>query len=216
MKKQTFLAIIVLTALAAGCHSTETQGSGNVISETRPVSGINIVELSGDTQLEIEQTGSESLTITADDNILPLLKSEVRDGRLRLGEHTGFSADAEQRVRYKLTVKDLNEIGLSGDGRVEAKNLATNRLKVSISGDGVIRTTGSAESQDISISGDGAYEAADLYSKNAEVHISGDARSMLSVSEKLDVDISGDGTVEYIGDPAVNSNISGDGSVRKK
>ncbi|HET9219668.1 MAG TPA: DUF2807 domain-containing protein [Terriglobia bacterium] len=215
MTKQ-ILVIIVFAALAGGCRSSEIQGSGTVISETRPVSGISIVELSGDTTLDIEQTGTESLTITADDNILPLLKSEVHNGRLRLGEHTGFSRDAEQRVRYRLTVKDLNEIGLSGDGRVEAKNIATNRLKVSISGDGVIRAAGTAESQDISISGDGTYEGADLPSRSAEVHISGDARSTVAVSEQLEVNISGDGTVEYIGDPAVTRNISGDGSVKKR
>ena len=217
MSKQTILFIIVLTALAGGCLSRdEVQGSGNVISEPRSVSGINVVELSGDTKLDIEQTGTESLTITADDNILPLLKSEVRDGRLRLGEQTRFNNEAELRIRYKLTVKDLSAIGLSGDGRIEAKNIAANRLKVSISGDGVIRAAGSAESQDISISGDGTYEGAELSSKSAEVHISGDARSTVAVSEQLDVNISGDGTVEYVGDPAVTKNIAGDGSVRKR
>jgi carbon monoxide dehydrogenase subunit G len=217
MSKQSIFLIIGLTALAGGCLSRdEVQGSGNVISEPRSVSGINVVELSGDTKLDIEQTGTESLTITADDNILPLLESVVRNGRLRLGVQTHFNNEAEQRIRYKLTVKDLSAIGLSGDGRIEAKNIAANRLKVSISGDGVIRAAGSAESQDISISGDGTYEAADLNSKSAEVHISGDGRATIAVAEKLSAAISGDGTVEYIGDPTVDKNISGDGSVRKK
>jgi hypothetical protein len=217
MKKQTILLITVLTALAGGCVSSEkVRGSGNVISETRPVSGVTIVGLSGDTKLDIEQTGTESLTITADDNILPLLKTEVRNGQLRLWTETNFSPETEQRVHYKLTVKALNDIALSGDGIIDAKNIATNRLQVAISGDGVIRTAGTAESQDIAISGDGAYEGADLSSKSAETHISGDGRATLAVSEKLKADISGDGTVEYIGDPAVEKNISGDGNVRKK
>src|SRR4029450_13593867 len=139
----------------------------------------------GDAKLEIEQTGSESLTITGDDNILPLIKSEVRDGQLLLSENIDFSHDAEQRLRYKLTVKDLNEISLSGDGSIDAKNIATNRLKVSISGDGVIRVGGSADSQDISISGDGRYEAADLGSKDAEAHISGGGWRTMRVSGQI-------------------------------
>ena len=216
MKIQTLLTLIVLTAPAGGCAFKEVEGSGNVITETRTVSGIYGVDFSGDAKLEIEQTGIESLTITADDNILPLIKSEVRGGQLHLGESTDFSNDAEQRIRYKLTVKDLNEIGLAGDGSVEAKNISTNRIRVSISGDGVVRTTGNAESQDVSISGDGRYDAADLKSRNAEVHISGDGRSTIAVAEKLRVEISGDGNVEYIGDPMVEKNISGDGSVRKR
>jgi hypothetical protein len=217
MKKQTILLIIALVTLVGGCgFKEEVKGSGNVITETRNVSGIKSVGLAGDAKLEIEQTGSESLTITGDDNILPLIKSEVRDGQLLLSENIDFSHDAEQRLRYKLTVKDLNEISLSGDGSIDAKNIATNRLKVSISGDGVIRVAGSADSQDISISGDGRYEAADLGSKDAEAHISGDGWTTIAVSGKLKADISGDGRVEYIGNPTVEQNISGDGSVKKR
>ncbi|MGB5817698.1 MAG: hypothetical protein WBI27_21110, partial [Thermoanaerobaculia bacterium] len=48
-------------------------GSGVTVTETRAVSGISGVSISGVGLLIIEQTGSESLTVTAEENILPLL-----------------------------------------------------------------------------------------------------------------------------------------------
>jgi Putative auto-transporter adhesin, head GIN domain len=208
--------LIVLAVLLGGCGLSGVQGSGNVVSESRDVSGISGVELSGDGNLDIEQSGTESLTISADDNILPLLKSEVRGGRLILGQRDNIDFQAASRVRYKLSVKNLNEIGLSGDGHVDAKGVLTDKLKISISGDGDIRIAGNAEEQEINVSGDGSYKGQDLNSKIARVNISGDGSATLLVSEKLYANISGDGSVEYSGNPAVTQNVSGDGSVRKR
>ena len=210
------LFAIVLVLLLGGCGFSGVQGSGNVVSESRNVSDIRGVELSGDGNLEIEQSGTESLTISADDNILPLLKSEVRNGRLILSERENIDFQAAKRVRYKLAVKNLNEIGLSGDGHVDAKGVVTDKLKISISGDGDIRTAGNAEEQEINVSGDGSYKGQDLNSKIARVNISGDGSATLTVSDKLNANISGDGSVEYSGNPTVSQNISGDGSVRKR
>ena len=53
-------------------------GSGNVVKETREARDFDSVSLTGIGALIIQQTGEESLTIEADDNILPLLTSETR------------------------------------------------------------------------------------------------------------------------------------------
>jgi hypothetical protein len=47
--------------------------------ESRQVSGFTKIELSGSGELKIEQTGTESLTISAEDNVLPKITSEVSD-----------------------------------------------------------------------------------------------------------------------------------------
>ncbi len=50
--------------------STTIVGSGRVVTEARPVQGFTAVSVSGGVNLIIEQTGVESLAITAEDNIL--------------------------------------------------------------------------------------------------------------------------------------------------
>ena len=208
------LSVLVLAVLIGGCAQVE--GSGNVVSESRDVSGITALEFGEDGDLLVEQTGTESLTITADDNLLPYLKSEVRGGRLIIGNRDGINLRPSTTIVVKLTVRNLNAISLSGDGTIDARGINSDQLRISVSGDGRIEAAGNAETQEIKVSGDGSYAAEQLTSKVARVQISGDGKAVLAVTEKLDASISGDGSVEYTGNPAVTQNISGDGSVRKR
>ena len=79
-----------------------TQGSGHVRSESRAVQGFDQVVLTGSGELAITQGCAESLTIEAEDNILPLLRSDVSSGRLTLGGKDNASFSATQPIRYKL------------------------------------------------------------------------------------------------------------------
>jgi hypothetical protein len=75
MRLRVAFALITVALLVTAC--SVTRGSGQLTTESRPVSGFTKVELSGTGELTIEQTGTESLTISAEDNILPRLTSEV-------------------------------------------------------------------------------------------------------------------------------------------
>jgi hypothetical protein len=205
---------VLSVALATGC-STAT-GSGNIKTETRTINGVSSVSLLGDGMLDIEQTGTDSLTITADDNLLPLLNSEVRDGELRLGVKNLANIRSTKQIQYKLTVKGLTALSLTGDAEADVKKLATDRFKVNITGDGNIRVDGTADDQSISIFGDGKYDGTGLTSKTANVSITGDGRLDIAVSDKLDVKILGDGKINYAGDPVITKSIIGDGKIEKK
>ena len=215
IQKRTAFCLFVCTfVLAAGCATTV--GSGNVTTETRTIKGVNSVSLWGDGTLEIEQTGTESLTITADDNILPLLGSSVRDGELQLGVQNFINIKPTDGVRYKLTVTGLTGLSLTGDADAQVRKLATDRLKTSITGDARIRIDGTADQQEVSITGDGTYDGTFLASKSAKVSITGDGKLDLDVSDSLDVKILGDGTINYKGDPKVSRSIVGDGNINKR
>jgi hypothetical protein len=207
-------SFIFLTVLIAGCSGV--RGSGKIVTESRNVSGFNAIEFAGDGQLLIEQTGTESLSITADDNILPYLISEVRNGRLILREKEYTDLDPTGNIVFKLTTKNLNGIDFAGDGSIDAKGIQSDEFRINISGDGRVTVNGVAERQDVHLSGDGQYTADSLTSKIGDVHLSGDGRAVLVATDKLNVDLSGDGTVEYIGNPVVTQHVSGDGSVHKR
>ena len=77
------VAWIVVAGLVAGCGlftggvERVVTGSGRVTSETRAVSGITRVALEGMGEVVIQEGAAESLTIEAEDNILPLITSAV-------------------------------------------------------------------------------------------------------------------------------------------
>ena len=206
--------LIGIFLLVASC-SIET-GSGNTGTETRPVSGFSNVELAGSGELIIEQTGTESLTIEADDNLLPLLTSEVSGDTLHLGVRPNTTLRPRQSIIYRLTVRQLAGLGISGSGTVTASKIQTSRLRTDISGSGRITITGSAVDQELEISGSGEYRAEELVSKTLRAQISGSGNAVVSVTESLDVEISGSGSLTYEGDPRISEEISGSGKLIKR
>jgi hypothetical protein len=60
------------------------RGSGNDVTETRKVSDFDTVNVSYPAQVLIRQGSAESLQIEAEDNLLPNLKTEVKNGTLEI------------------------------------------------------------------------------------------------------------------------------------
>jgi Putative auto-transporter adhesin, head GIN domain len=212
MRYRVVLALLAVLLLA-GCSIT--RGSGQLSSESRQVSGFTKVELSGSGELKIEQTGTESLTISAEDNVLPKINSEVSGGTLMLGSNAKIVPT--KPISYSLTVKDLTGLAVSGSGSVTMSKLATPALSTDISGSAAITASGTADDQDLKISGSGRFEAEQLMSKTVKVDMSGSGIASIFASDVLDIHMSGSGILTYTGDPKqVTQEISGSGKLIKK
>jgi Putative auto-transporter adhesin, head GIN domain len=196
-----------------GDASSETSG---VRSEARDVSSFDEVELRGVGNLSIEQADSESLTVEAEEDVLPKIRTEVENSRLIIGPEPDTTINTTKPINYRLTVKDLNALEVSGSGDVEAEGIDTDELAVTISGAGDVEIRGSADSQEVNLSGSGDYKAEDLESKEAKIDVSGSGSATVNVSDELDAEVSGSGSVEYVGDPTTNQDVSGAGEVRKQ
>jgi hypothetical protein len=218
MRRVERVLVIVSFVMIAGCgvgRGGGVRGSGKVISESRTVRDFSAVEFLGDGQLLVEQTGSESLNITADDNLLPYLTSEVTGGRLVLREKEHMNLSPTRPVVFKLTVKNLSTLSLTGDGTVDAKGIQSDELTIKVTGDGRVNVDGNADRQDVQLTGDGQYHGENLMSKIGRVHLTGDGRVIVAVADQLDANVLGDGSVEYVGNPALTQHVTGDGSIRK-
>ena len=110
--------ILILAGLLAACNGrigdTEIiRGSGNVVSEDRPASGFTAVSLDGVGHLIIDQTGSESLTITADEKFLPYIETSVRDNKLIISIKGKTIFDKLSDLTYNVTVASLDDLELN-------------------------------------------------------------------------------------------------------
>lgn len=206
-------SLVTLALTLGGCGIIGERGSGTMATETRQVSGFHEIDLSGSGHVLVSVTGTESLTVEAEDNILPLLTSEVRNGRLVLGARRSISPTRE--IVYTITVVSLEGVSVSGSGIVTATGIDVSGFDVEISGSGTVVPEGVADQIDLSISGSGRFDGDELVSSSGHVSISGSGRAVVKVTDVLDVEVSGSGRVEYLGDPAVTSSISGSGSVSK-
>ncbi len=179
------------------------------------MSGFDEVELRGIGNLSIRQTGSESLTVEAEEEVLPKIKTEVVNNRLIIGPEPNTGIQTSEPINYELTVKDLRALKLSGSGDISAQDIITDKISTTISGSGTVGISGSADSQEVNISGSGEYRAEDLESKEAKIDVSGSGSAIVNASEALDAKVSGSGSVEYVGNPTVKKDVSGSGRVSK-
>ena len=237
---RSLLLIVIFSMALGGCAyglgtGSVIKGSGTLKTETLPAKGFNAVLLSGVGQLMIQQTGTESLTISAEDNLLPLIDASVQGTTLIIRTQSGTTLQPTQPIQYVLTVKDLNSIGLSGAGGVTITQFKTTALAVTLkgvgnatlsgltisdlsvamSGSGSMVLGGQTQSQAVTCSGVGSYNAANLASHTATVQLSGVGNATVRVSDSLDVTISGVGSLTYLGNPTVTKHITGVGKVHQ-
>ena len=157
MRWRRALALLAVGSVVTACSATA--GSGQLATQSRQVSGFTSVELTGVGELSIDQTGTESLTVSAEDNLLPLLTSRVEADTLILGKKPNTRIVTSKPITYTLTMKDITGLAVSGSGTINAPKLTTAALRIEISGSGVITTAGNADDQSLEISGSGRYLA---------------------------------------------------------
>lgn len=237
MKKNalSLLALLPLLAGVAGCSITPAiHGNGVRVTEARDVSGFHAVSIGGSGQAIITQGGDESLEIATDENLLPYIHTEVRNGELRV--YTKGNLRFSEGPVYTIAVRELDalrlsgalradlgpletgslNISVSGSGRVQVEQLEAEELAIGVSGSGRIDVAGGqAEGVELSISGSGDLRAEDFQVKRADVSISGSGSARVWVEEAIDAHVSGSGSILYKGSPSsVHSSISGSGNVR--
>ena len=158
-------AVLSSLLLLAACNWSDTvggptiKGSGNLKTETRVVEKFTAIVVSGSANLEIEQTGEESLELTVDDNLLELFTTEVRNGTLFIGVAEGKRLSWNGKgPRIKVTVRELRKLQVSGAASVKATKLDVDSLSISISGAGSARIAGRANDLSFTVSGAGSLE----------------------------------------------------------
>jgi len=206
------MSLAALVGSACDAPVEVTSGSGTVKTETRQVSGFSSVVLNGAGDLNIRQTGTESLTIESDDNILPVLKSDVVGGVLTIGPRT-LNSPNTTRLVYTLTVKSLSSIKVQGDANVSAQDIQTTALTVGIQGSGHVLIAGRTQSEDLNTLGSGRIDASGFTARTATVGITGAGVDIVNASDRIDGSVNPGSRLEYIGSPSVSA--SGGGSVVK-
>jgi len=189
----------------------------------------------------LSQGDTCDLRIEGDPELIKKVITRVEDGLLTItyaldiADWTGLGwISADNRLRYYITVKELDQLTLGGAGVIRAEGLIGSGLKlhhsglgllnitglnvhelgVTLGGLGEIRLAGEVHAQVVELSGGGGYQAVDLRSQEADVTLTGAGTAKVWVETKLKASVSGAGSILYRGEPQVDQSVSGLGSVK--
>ena len=219
MKRFAFSSILAVTLvfMFSGCHfaGSGVRGSGVLKTEKRDFAPFKSIESDGAYEIEVNCQKPLSIEIEGDDNVLPLIKTEVRDGVLYIKSPQPYST--RQPVTLRIAVPSLERIASNGAGNFHVSSLKNDAFEVHSTGATSFSAGGETKRVKIETSGAGRIDTSDLHAERAEVSISGAASVDVFASDQLDVNVSGIGRVSYSGNPkTVNKSVSGVGSVSAK
>jgi hypothetical protein len=194
--------------------SGATQGSGKSATDARIVPAFTAIDTSGSGALVLKVGDVQSVKITADDNLMPLLTSEVKHGVLMLGVQGSIST--KTKIRYEITAPRIERIENSGAVATEASGFKGGALAVSASGAGSVTLSGKVDSLKATLSGVGSLNADKLTADRVTVDLSGVGSAEIRAEKSLKADVSGVGSMTWRGGATdVSTNVSGIGSVKK-
>jgi len=229
----TYLVLLFTTTSCFVEGLTGIKGSKNVVSEERDISSnFETINVQQGIQLYITQGNSTDLKVEADDNIIDILITEVKNNELKIYfEKNVYRAKAKN---VYLTTDDISAIRASSGARVKSENtIHTTSLNLDSSSGSSIKvdvntkdiTSESSSGSNIKIYGKtttfsaksssgSSINADDLKCEEAFAKASSGANIDLYVSKKLTAKASSGGDIDYEGNPTdVNKDTSSGGSV---
>ena len=216
MKK--LLSLIVLTLLVtAGCHhriGSEVQGSGKRESQKRQIGAFTSIGTEGAFNIEIVCQKDFSLELEGDDNVLPLITTEVSGDKLKISNTKSYSVN--EPVTFRISVPNLEAISADGAGKIQISGVNNDKIQIYSNGAAMITVSGTTKMVGVDTNGAAKIDTHSLRSAHAIVDSKGASKVDLGVCEKLDVNVTGVSHVTYRGDPVVNKTIHGPGKVEKR
>ncbi|WP_343668117.1 DUF2807 domain-containing protein [Chitinophaga sp.] len=230
-------ALVLLVLTHTGCDHHGINGSGTLSSESRKLGDFHAVSLRGSMDIEYTDGPAEDVVIEAEDNILPLIVTEVKEGELIVKQKSNTSINLHKKIKVKVTAPDVEELSLSGSGTIRLMNdweqddpvklsltgsgdvigaVNSPQVSVAIAGSGDVKLKGETKDLNVDIAGSGSFDGYNLHTETTNVHVGGSGDAKVHASVKLDVHVAGSGSVDYHGNPQVNSSTSGSGSVHKR
>lgn len=212
MHRLLTIALLALIGLSGcGVFQPPVVGSGKAVTETRSVASFNEVKLVGGGEVVFEKGSESSVTVTIDDNLLPLLKTEVSNGVLSINYIQSTSTSLPLKI--KLSGEQIDSLHLVGGGKFELGKIDQESLKIELVGGSEVLVSGAVNSLNASIVGAGRLESPGLVTQNTEVQITGSGFVAVHAEATAKLKIVGSGDIKVTGPATVDKNIVGSGNV---
>jgi uncharacterized protein YjbI with pentapeptide repeats len=216
MNRATILLIGAI-AVIAGCSPPGIKGDGAMKSANRPIPDFSALEVTGAYQIKWS-SGKPALTISTDQNLLPLVTTSVTGNTLHIDWKENLRPI--KGITINVSSASLTDVQLNGAVSLTGSNLSGNGLKLESNGASSISVDGSVTNLEANLSGASKLNAKSLQTQAAKVSLNGASYADVTATETLNASIasiSGTGLLTYSGNPkSVEKNVSGVGRIQAR
>ncbi len=218
MKRILLVSFCVISAvifLTFNVACSIVHGSGKMASEKRTLSGFTAIAAGGAVELEVSQSDSYSVEVTADDNILPKIITKVENETLKI-EMPNMDFFDNSTVYVKVSLPKLSSLELGGASHGILKDIKTDKLNLEISGASKLMVNGTVAQLNSEVSGASKLDAKELIADNAEIECRGASKALIHANATLNINAEGASRVIYSGSPKVSQETSGASSIAQE
>jgi hypothetical protein len=210
MKRILLITVTVAALLLAGCTAGD---DGPRTTQTRDVARFTRIDNRDSVDVRLHAGEPQRVRVRAGSEVIDDVRTEVRDGTLRLTfDHDGFG---DSDVVVEASVPELTGIAASGSGDIEADGIDAAVFEVRSDGSADIVLEGIVGQLALALDGSGDADLAGLAAREARVTVGGSGDAAVRAGERLEVDVEGSGDVRYHGDPALTQHVDGSGELRR-
>ena len=239
MKKITSLLVLIILSsqLSAQMFSKKIKGNGDITTTNRTVENYDKIGIGGAFYVTLLKGKEGSITIKAQENLLPYIITEVKNGELNIKTKDGYQIQSNKKIEITIPFEEIDAISLAGSGHVNSKDIvntnnlklslagsgsiqlevATNTINSNIAGSGNIQLNGETSNLTCSIAGSGNVNAYDLKSDISTIKIAGSGNAKVNAVNEIHGSTAGSGNIIYSGNPTiVKVKSAGSGSIKKR
>jgi len=239
MKNVAILIAVLLLTLPSCIIDGWDQGitgNGNVVEETRDISGFTGVHISSGIDVYLSQGNSFEVRVEADENLQEVILTEM-NGSMLVVKTERVSIRRAKSKKVHVTLPELKELKISSAGDCNGQtpfNCEDLRLSISSAGDltlevdaeridleisssGDASISGSADVFNVDLSSAGDLNAFDLIAARVDVNVSSAGDARVHATEEISMNASSAGNIYYTGDAQVlHSHSSSAGDIVRK
>lgn len=215
----------------------EIKGSGNRQTEVREAGDFNAIESSRGLRVILTKGENTSIKVEADDNILPYIKTEIRNNTLRVYLDKEVQVRASKNMDIYVTMPKLTALKGTTSASIESDSpweveevtltastsasirliLQARNIEVKASTSSSIYLKGEVVNFQGNFTTSSDLEAKDLEISNADMTLTTASDAIINVSEELSYTVSTAASLVYMGSPRIlRASCSTGASVRNK
>ncbi len=202
------LAACILGGLAlGGC----VQGNGPVVSELRDVRPFSRLEVGSGIRVEATIDDTTGLAVRAQQNIMPLVTTEVSGTTLTVEARDDFTS--AEPVTVVVSTPSLEAVSMSGGAMLRVDQLDGDAIELDARGGSVLTISGNAGHVSLVADGGSVVDLGDLAARWLEVRLGGGANASVMASDRVTGSASGGAILSVAGGGSVEVNATGGASV---